>query len=435
MIRIKDVRINNADGLFKKELCFSLEASKYFDLTGNQLVLKYNVDDISCLADPAIFSLLPSAYWGKTDIVLDGHLKYNKEIQENIFRLCEVWNKFFDLNRFVRLHGGDPVSTASDDSSTKGTGLLFSGGVDSLATFADLKDEISHLIFFYGADIIKNEEKFDYFCKYFQDFATHFEKQMILISTNIRSITSAPWGEILHGCAFLGPTLALPGYLNKVLISSSFYDDIAEKHPWGSTLVTDKFISNALVKVEHYGAHMTRLDKTKLITSYPKFLNYLRVCWLEECEGFNCGACEKCLRTMVPLLLLDVPPESVPFPKDKYNLSNIIQILKDRGKEIITFGEKCFWIEIFLGIENDIFPNKQKINIVQEVLKDIIGDFYQQYQNRKKDNSFYDQFFYTTQLRRVEIKLGLPPEALSFLRPINKMLVYLGNFFHLRKPC
>jgi hypothetical protein len=80
--------------------------------------------------------------------------------------------------------------------------------------------------------------------------------------------------------------------------------------PLGSHPLTDPLWSNGSVRIVHDGAEVRRVDKVVKIARNGDALANLRVCFTDM--NVNCGRCSKCLRTMIPLALLDVP--SAPFP-------------------------------------------------------------------------------------------------------------------------
>ena len=47
------------------------------------------------------------------------------------------------------------------------------------------------------------------------------------------------------------------------------------------------------------GCEASRLDKLELVAAEPAARHWLRVCWENRGGAYNCGRCEKCLRTMV----------------------------------------------------------------------------------------------------------------------------------------
>lgn len=103
------------------------------------------------------------------------------------------------------------------------------------------------------------------------------------------------WGSYLHGPAIVNVVYALINNYDVLIIPSSFKDD---KFLWGSTSLLDNYYSSNLLKVCH-GENISRIEKTYFICNFdPRCLNYLRVCWLNPNESYNCSNCEKCLRTM-----------------------------------------------------------------------------------------------------------------------------------------
>ena len=83
-----------------------------------------------------------------------------------------------------------------------------------------------------------------------------------------------------------------------------------ELSPLGSHPLTDPLWSNEAVELVHDGCEARRTDKIARIAASEAALANLRVCF--EDMNVNCGHCTKCLRTMVPLALLDA--KAAPFP-------------------------------------------------------------------------------------------------------------------------
>jgi len=84
----------------------------------------------------------------------------------------------------------------------------------------------------------------------------------------------------------------------------------AQLIPMGSHPLTDPLYSNECVEIIHDGAEARRVDKVRQIAASPSALANLRVCF--EDMNVNCGRCEKCLRTMIPLTLSGAV--GAPFP-------------------------------------------------------------------------------------------------------------------------
>jgi len=151
-IEILSMQEQGACGFFRKKVVFKLKYSKYIDLSGDDLIFEYSVDSINCIGDSAIFSLLPLAFWERADIVVSEKIPVSNAIQTHVDAICSVWNRFFDVKRRINVLGGNRIELKADPLLK--SGLLFSGGVDALASYIDKESEISHLLYCYGAILI-----------------------------------------------------------------------------------------------------------------------------------------------------------------------------------------------------------------------------------------------------------------------------------------
>jgi len=236
-------------------------------------------------------------------------------------------------------------------------------------------------------------------------------KEIIFYSTNIRKITSLSWGINLYGCGLIAPALALSQYISKVIISASHSLDIAEMCPCGSSVLFDKYISNSRIMTEHYGSHLRRIDKIKKISQKSFLLKNCRVCYQDTLE-YNCGICEKCLRTMVPLLLLKIPEGAVHFHEGTYSWRSVIGRLKNL--KIKGFEVKVLWAEILSAIQNNEFdiPSEKQKDVEFLLRKQLCG-FYNVYKTRNNNANFLNKSLSLSFIRKVERFLCLPPDSLG----------------------
>jgi hypothetical protein len=77
--------------------------------------------------------------------------------------------------------------------------------------------------------------------------------------------------------------------------------------PWGSTPLTNPLLSSRHFAVIDDGAESSRIDKIKLIGSWPEALQNLRVCYENPGNHANCCRCEKCVRSILAFRLAGVP--------------------------------------------------------------------------------------------------------------------------------
>jgi hypothetical protein len=111
----------------------------------------------------------------------------------------------------------------------------------------------------------------------------------------------------LSQAGVLGSVALLLGF-PVVYVPSSF--PYSQLFPLGSHPLTDPLWSNECTEVMHDGCEAKRIDKLKKICESKPALENLRVCTNDQDE--NCGKCEKCLYTMIPLKVLNA--YDAPFP-------------------------------------------------------------------------------------------------------------------------
>jgi hypothetical protein len=234
-----------------------------------------------------------------------------------------------------------------------GVGLFFSGGVDSW--FSLLKNESleegsrpTDLVVVRGFDLglaPDTDTAFDLALTATRRAAAARGMNVISVETNLREFSEslAPW-TLYHGGALASVALALGNGLAKCIIGSSdYYQWLA---PWGSHPLLDPLWSSDSTEIIHDGCEVTRSEKLQRVAHDDLALATLRVCW-ERGDLYNCGECEKCLRTMVVLSHLGVLERSAAFTRP-------LRVKSLRGANTVGNVE---W-------ERDIRPMLQRSNSV-----------------------------------------------------------------------
>ena len=199
---------------------------------------------------------------------------------------------------------------------------FFSCGVDSFYTLlrnvrrypADDSRFIRHLMLVHGFDIpLKDRRLFEQVERHGRIAAQHFGKNLIAIETNIRAATQiVDWGHYGHGAALASVGLALSRMFHTVFVPSTLA--LVNLRAWGSHPALDPLWSNDQVEFVHDAAEVKRIDKVRLVAVYPDALRCLRVCWINPDGAYNCGRCEKCLRTMADLEISGALSQAPMFP-------------------------------------------------------------------------------------------------------------------------
>jgi hypothetical protein len=182
-----------------------------------------------------------------------------------------------------------------------GVGCLFSGGGDSFYTLLKHREEITHLIYAEGFDIPpQDEQRRERAISVATTVADELGKSLIEVHTNLPPFTydaGLTW-QFYHGAALATAALLFQDRLGRVLIPATF--SYADLFPWGSHPMLDPLWSTEQTTIEHAGCEATRVDKVGYISNYPVAMRNLRVC-TRQLTDYNCGRCEKCLRTMINL--------------------------------------------------------------------------------------------------------------------------------------
>jgi hypothetical protein len=99
----------------------------------------------------------------------------------------------------------------------------------------------------------------------------------------------------------------------------------------------------------HHGSNATRLDKLATIVRDPMSYDRLRVCWIQDIGLKNCGECEKCIRTMTALDILEALCLYSTFKKKSGLLGKKIRALPQRTYQSRLFARELLWAALRRG--------------------------------------------------------------------------------------
>lgn len=327
-IKIEELEIlENRLLLFK--LSYPKQLKKYF--SSDSFWAKYDVDlqdvDESILQIPAVSNMLPVAWATGADIFVK---KLDATYLQSVEKIKSVMKMWYRLPFSTRLFADE---VTFNKFSNKRCGLLFSGGIDSTASYIRHRDAKPNLIMIWGADIPLSEKAlWEKTKKVYQGFAQQERAEFNFIETNLRHfinerllsakfgrhLSGSWWGYLHHGIGLLGLTapLTVVERMGTVFIASSISRAQTRKVHWGSHPFTDNLMSWADIKVIHDIDDLNRHEKIKyILKNYIEKASYypsLRVCW-SQFKNFNCGKCEKCTRTITALVLENIDPNKCGF--------------------------------------------------------------------------------------------------------------------------
>ena len=251
---------------------------------------------------------------------------------------------FWDSAHFHKIQIIAPVDKYSKNSILNGkSACFFTGGVDSFYTLLKNKNEITDIIFVHGFDIKLEHEKLrNEVSESLRSIASSLSLNLVEIKTNLRDYLDnfVSW-KFSHGAAlsFIGHFLS--DKYDRIFIASSYTYSMEDSFPWGSHPFLDHFWGGERLEFTLHGCETNRPDKIKFISSNEIALKYLRVCWENSFDEenlvnqYNCGKCEKCVRTMLGLFIENKLDECKTFKN--HLTSKLIRKLKIREKSTHIF--------------------------------------------------------------------------------------------------
>jgi hypothetical protein len=246
----------------------------------------------------------------------------SKRLLDRLADVQRLYAAWFPWLRVVEVIA--PVArSAVAGSPPGGAATFFSGGVDSFATVVRHRSELTGLILMRGSDVaLSNDAQWDVVMRRCRRAADELGLPLVTVATNVRGLTEAAgqWDVVGHGAGLAAIAQLFQRQYGRVFIASS--STMADLFPWGSHPLLDPMFSTDRTAIEHDGVWLTRLDKAKLIAADEVAMRHVRVC-IKQTGAYNCGNCEKCLRTAVNLHLAGALGRCQSFPYDSLPLDRL----------------------------------------------------------------------------------------------------------------
>lgn len=269
-------------------------------------------------ASPFAASLLIPCMMRNENLVINGSIP--RTLYEGMKHIIDVmvdWN--VGMKR-IKIKA-KTISEDIESPKEKNVATFFSGGVDSFYTFLkprdNREDAITHFILINGNDIdLRNHKLWEVTRDNVHNIAHDANIQVVEVETNIQAVLESMLSpDFTHGGSLAAAGIALRNGFKKIYIPGSFsYEQIV---PYGSHVDIDPYWGTKTLSFEHDGIEATRMQKVdREITWSPLPLKYLRVCYMNTKGAYNCGECEKCVRTMTALHAMGKLSEAKTFPHE-----------------------------------------------------------------------------------------------------------------------
>lgn len=338
---MSEITIENVSAdsnVVRSEVSYTPDLRRFF--SGEDFRAEYSVDvsDVPepVLAVPVVAQVCPVAWMQNADVAVP--------VLDETFResLREVHRALTEMYPDLIRGGALVCSELVDDrpvGEPSGTGLLFTGGVDSTFSFVRHRDEDPALINVQGWTVKPDEdEKWQGVKAHLEKFgADHgvgnlyvrsnmlsFLRNVMLIAYSEPHVGGAWYSSVGHGLGLPGlcAPLAYATGITDLHMSPSQWDGIAL--PWGSRPEIVENVTWSSTATHLTGYEYTRQERIQAIADYVRTEDPdLALAACSDETGQNCGRCEKCCRTAVGLLLAGLDPSDHGFPFDSRTFSYI----------------------------------------------------------------------------------------------------------------
>ena len=314
--------------------------------------------------DPFLAALLIGAMLRGEDLTIDAPV--SPRLLETLPELQAIIGAFEPTSRRVTVHADERTQSLPVPPHPPGNGLFFSLGVDSFYSLLKNRRDhpgdartISHLLTLHGIDFPGQpwQEEFPQrFLANAQRVADGVGAQLLPIVTNVRRALAAfgTWPP-QHGGALIASALGLGTLLGRIHIAASTtYDRL---YPWGSHPLLDPLWSTETLTVIHDGCELNTIDKTRVIAELrPDLVMPTSRPCAGYGDGYNCGACMKCLRTMLDLLQFGYLEQCETLPHE-IDVGRLRVVLRPGGPvHIADFTRRLRALE-----EMDLAPEVQAV--------------------------------------------------------------------------
>jgi len=242
--------------------------------------------------------LLPAMKTGST-LIVDGPISH--KLFNTMGPIC---NFYCALNPSLkRIKVKNVIAEPKGPPKENRVGTFFSAGVDSFYTLLKHQEEITDLIFIHGFDVpLDNDALRRSVSEMIREIGLHFGKRVIEVETNLRSFIH-PYLRWLHshGVTFGSVGSLLFPFFHRIYIPASHTYATATFYLLGSHPALDPLWGTETLEFVHDGCEATRIEKVALLSESDVALKSLRACGQDPGGGFNCGRCEKCIRTKINL--------------------------------------------------------------------------------------------------------------------------------------
>ena len=312
----------------------------------------------SMLTIPVLAHVCPVAWAAGADVVVD---TVDAQFLDGLRRVRSTMLDLYpEFMAGGSVYCSRPVERRDETGGDSGTGLLFTGGVDSTASYVRHRAESPTLITVRGWVVGENDpEAWQRTRQFVESFADQRDLETAFVESNMLSFLATPllqahfqrylegawYSSVGHGLGLLGlcAPVAATEDLDTIHLAATHTSDW--DRPWGSRPDIDDHVRWTGTTGSHDGYDLSRQDKLELIGDHVDETGEsitLRTCTHDRVG--NCSDCEKCFRTTLGLLLAGRDPSDFGYRYEAGSLDRIRHRF-DQG-DIYVSAQKAYHWEV-----------------------------------------------------------------------------------------
>jgi hypothetical protein len=365
-VRIDSVSVDG--GTVTCQVSPSGDLRRFF--TGRPFRVEYGVSvesvPASILVVPTLAHVLPVAWTRGADVSVEAVDRTFLSSAHTVRQaLCGMYPEFMEGGGIA----ADRV-TELPDRGGEDSAVLFSGGVDSLATYLRHREEDPTLISLHGWVVAHDdEERWERTRAHIESFAESAGSETAYVSSNMLDAIDTPmlhahfkrylggswYSAVGHGIGLtsLCAPLAYATGLSRLYIAATHSHGFEE--PWGSHPTIDNNVAWSGTRCIHDGYEWSRQEKIDRIAGYVEREHAdltLRTC-TSDTESTNCGECEKCYRTAVGLLLAGLDPADHGYEFEPAAFETIRERFEE-GDWLLAADEQFMWEDLSTHADRNV---------------------------------------------------------------------------------
>jgi len=379
----------------RAEVQYTRDVRRFFG--DETFFVEYDVDvsDVPerVLTIPVLAHVCPVAWATESDVrVSTVDERYLDSLQTIGSILCEMYPSLMGGGRIVvsddrtgRSERSPDPSTRTADTDESDVASLFTGGVDSLATYVRHRDEAPTLINVQGWVIgIDETERWNQTRRVIEEYGRRFDVGTQFIRSNMLSFLDwrmliahfsrhhdGGWYSAVGGglglTGLVAPLAVANGY-RRLYVPATVWNGMTAPSvvdhwdgsgmPWGSHPDIEGNVGWDGTETVHDGFELSRQERVRVIADYIRETGrddlLVRSCADSE-QATNCTECEKCFRTAFGLALEGIDPSDHGFDLDPGDFERARAGL-EYGEWIHNEHHKNYWQDMRRHDPPDRFP-------------------------------------------------------------------------------